>query len=310
MKVVFFTENTTEDMINAELNVEVGCLEEVSSNEVVEYSLVEVMTGEQKIEEPETEKPVVEEPAVGEPTVASESAITMLSVGEPLEMLNEAPLDTDKEVVEETAEVTKPEAPNEAPEVTKPETIEETPEVPKQETPEEVTEETKQETEQKQESLITTVNKTALLSVFSISNTEIAPTINKAAILDSNSGDSVDYDVTLTVNGASKTSSTTTTQLADVIFVVDISNSMDENMGDDTRWGKLQTAMDGMVTTLLPAGSQNRISIVAYGGSNKTQYSDFNVLLSKSSDANVTKSIYNKSLSQMRQSGIWNRRLL
>ncbi len=336
LKVVFFTENTTQDMINAELNVEVGCLEEVSSNEVVEYSLVEVTTGEQKIEEPATatEKPATEEPVVEEPTVASESAITVLSVGEPLGMLNEAPQDTDKEVIEDAAEVTKPETSEEAPEVTnletpeevpevtdqetpevpksetveetpevtKPETIEETPEVPKQETPEDVTEETKQETEQKQESLINTVTRTALLSVFSISNTEIAPTINKAAVLDADSSQSVDYDVTLTVNGASKTSSTTTTQLADVIFVLDISNSMNQYMGDDTRWGKLQTAMDRMVTTLLPASSQNRISIVAYGGSRQTQRSDFSILLSKSSDATVTKNIYNKTLGQMQNS--------
>jgi len=312
MKVVFFTENTTEDMINAELNVEVGCLEEVSSNEVVEYSLVEVKTAEPKIEEPATatEKPAVEEPAVEEPTVASESAIAMSSAVEPLEMLNEAPQNADQEVIEETGEGTKPESPNEAPEVTNPETPakvpavtdQETPEAPKPETPEEVTEETKQEAEQNQESLITTVNKTALLSVFSISNTEIAPTINKAAVLDANNGQSVNYNVTLTVNGASKTSSTTTTQLADVIFVLDISNSMDEYMGTDTRWSKLKAAIDGMVTTLLPQGSQNRISIVAYGGSDETQYSDFKVLLSKSSDVSVTKGIYNKSLSQMRQS--------
>lgn len=334
LNVLFFTENISQNEMNAELNVDVECLEAVSINEVLEYSTTDDLT-----EQPVMEEPVAKQPITEEPTIATDSAIRILSMDESLDVLKEAiqeeatvdkvgevekvgEAEEETEAVEEaeksgevgeTEEVIEPEKADEARESEKVEEVGETEklseEAGKAGKPEkaeevgEVAEAEEEKTEENLEDLKSPVLRTALVSVFCVSNTEIAPTINKKAVKDdlvSNCNESVDYNITLTVNGASKVSTTVTTQLADVIFVLDISNSMNDRMGNDTRWGKLKTAMNGMVTALLPQNSQNRISIVAYGGSKDKNNSDYKILLSKSSNENTVKNSYNKSLSEMR----------
>ncbi|MPM21197.1 hypothetical protein SDC9_67640 [bioreactor metagenome] len=84
---------------------------------------------------------------------------------------------------------------------------------------------------------------------------------------------------------------------ADVVLVVDVSTSMDYVMGSGTRWSALKTAADTFIGNFLTAGSGNRVSIAAYGGSNRNGNSkdDYCIIQNWTTDAAIAKASYNYS---------------
>lgn len=57
---------------------------------------------------------------------------------------------------------------------------------------------------------------------------------------------------------------------ADVVLVFDASTSMDDAMDGSTRWLQMKAAADTFITDFLAANENNRVSIVIYGGSNRS----------------------------------------
>lgn len=90
------------------------------------------------------------------------------------------------------------------------------------------------------------------------------------------------FDITLEVTTKSKSTTTVVNQAADVVLVLDVTDSMDDN----GRWGKMKAAVNSFVEKLLPAGNTtNRVSIMIYAG-------DYYQLCDWATNASVVKDTY------------------
>lgn len=89
------------------------------------------------------------------------------------------------------------------------------------------------------------------------------------------------YQLSLDVTGKTMTQTETEQRPVDVILVVDKSASMDnkieEGRQQPTRLAVIQDLVKNMTTELLPAGTQNRMSIVTFSGSKTAGSSDNSV---------------------------------
>lgn len=80
-------------------------------------------------------------------------------------------------------------------------------------------------------------------------------------------GDGNDFIITLGVTTVSTSTTSMVTKAADVVLVLDVTDSMDNN----GKWGKMKTAANGFIEKLLPAGNTtNRVAIVIYAGKGYT----------------------------------------
>lgn len=87
--------------------------------------------------------------------------------------------------------------------------------------------------------------------------------INGKKTIKAVAGSDDEFDITLEVTTVSKSTTITTTKAADVVLVLDVTESMDSN----NRWSDMKSAVNSFVGQLLPAGNTtNRISIVIYAG--------------------------------------------
>ncbi|MEG2060035.1 MAG: hypothetical protein RRZ33_09410 [Lachnospiraceae bacterium] len=154
-----------------------------------------------------------------------------------------------------------------------------------------------------------TITKMAIMSQFSFTATDISPTLNKAANLVSNQEEHATYDITLTVTGASKEVEEIHTQPADVVFAIDVSNSMkcfmdsdgftDESTESYSRWNYLKSALDRMIDRLMIEGTQNRVKIIMYAGSAGDKGKDYVVLDTDEKSAEGIKAEYNTDISTL-----------
>jgi len=91
------------------------------------------------------------------------------------------------------------------------------------------------------------------------------------------------FDITLSVSTKSTSSSVTTTTPADVVIVMDVTESMDSG----NKWTDMKSAADDFINTLLPAGNTtNRVAIITYAGLG------YNLLCDWTKDAATAKNTY------------------
>ncbi len=69
-------------------------------------------------------------------------------------------------------------------------------------------------------------------------------------------------EISLSVVGTPLTSS----QAVDIVLVLDVSPSMDTALGTSTRMGVMKAAAKSFISEVLPAGSNNKVSLVAFSG--------------------------------------------
>jgi hypothetical protein len=84
------------------------------------------------------------------------------------------------------------------------------------------------------------------------------------------SGTDNQFDITLQVTTTSTSTSSIVTTPADVVLVMDVTESMDEG----NKWTDMKSAATSFINALLPAGNaNNRVAIVTYGGKGYNQLS-------------------------------------
>jgi hypothetical protein len=83
-------------------------------------------------------------------------------------------------------------------------------------------------------------------------------------------GSTNQFDITLSVTTTSNSSTSMVTNAADVVMVLDVTNSMDYYAGDNTgttKWSQMKSAASSFIDKLLPTGNTtNRVAIIIYAG--------------------------------------------